>query len=272
MKFLTTTVAVIAITFSLTGCLNGSKSVTTGVSSDGSEASSVRDNIVNTLSKNEEFDTLVSALKVTGLETMLADENKVFTVFGPTNAAFDELGQAKLNELFAEPETLKEILLYHVIPDLLVSSETAIELGGGIAEAANGELLYLSIEGSSILINEAKVVNPDILSTNGIIHGIDKVLLPASYTGEGQPSGNTLIDLLQSMDNFSILVGLLNATGFNPELKSAAASKGFAADDTADTVVTSTADGNDLSIVVNSSRYLRLAMLLLMQWEQLISI
>jgi len=122
---------------------------------------------------------LVTALQATGLDGPLAGGHEVWTVFAPTDDAFAALGADTLNSLLADPDTLKDILLYHVIADQAVDATTALSLAGSAIHMANGDSANLSINSKNQLqINDAVVITTDIHASNGIIHLIDAVILP----------------------------------------------------------------------------------------------
>jgi len=143
---------------------------------------------------NSKFKTLRAALDYTGL-TEVVSENR-FTVLAPTDDAFADLLEALGIESLYEltPEALTPILLYHVFPGILYSGDLAGI--GGSAATANGQDVVIYLNGG-VMFNDANVVMPDIKAMNGVIHAIDKVLLP--------PSMN-IVQLAQSDNNFSILV------------------------------------------------------------------
>lgn len=117
----------------------------------------------------EEFNTLVSAVIQADLVTTLKSEGP-FTVFAPTDAAFADLG-VDLSSL--SKEDLTNILLYHVVPASVFSSD----LSKGSVQTANGSTVNVSLEGG-VKINESNVIIANVQTTNGVIHVIDKVLLP----------------------------------------------------------------------------------------------
>lgn len=160
---------------------------------NGQMNSAATGNIVQTAVDAGSFKTLAAALGATGLDAVLMDETREFTVFAPTDAAFDELGQERLNELLANPEELSDIVLYHVLADQNVDSATAISLAGNSVDAANGDPLQISLEGTSLFINQSEVISPDVAATNGTIHVINKVMLPpqSGDTGSGGSGGGT---------------------------------------------------------------------------------
>jgi len=157
------------------------------------------------------FPTLVAALQATGLDSVLADENSTFTVFAPTEEAFAALGTDTINSLLADPDTLRDILLYHVVAGAAVDSTTAISLAGTTVEMANGDSTAITLDGSNLLINQSTVVATDVPASNGVIHVIDTVLLPPVET----PAAENLLDTARNAGNFTILVAALEATGLD---------------------------------------------------------
>ncbi len=98
-----------------------------------------------------------------------------FTVFAPTDDAFAALPEADLAALLADPASLADVLLYHVIADEVTSAEV---VGLTSATMANGDDVAISVAGSTVFVNDASVVAVDIAARNGVIHVLDKVILP----------------------------------------------------------------------------------------------
>ena len=122
------------------------------------------------------FTTLVAAVQAAGLEETLATGGP-FTVLAPTDEAFAAaLGALGLTaeELLADTETLTSILTYHVI-DGEVPSSTVVTLDGQSAETLNGASVDITVDGETVMINDATVVAVDVAADNGIIHVIDTV-------------------------------------------------------------------------------------------------
>ncbi|MEM8924287.1 MAG: fasciclin domain-containing protein [Actinomycetota bacterium] len=134
--------------------------------------------IVDVAVASGEFPTLVAALQAAELDGVLAGEGP-FTVFAPTEDAFaaalDALGLTA-DELLASDD-LAGILTYHVLP-LEAKAETVLTLDGQEAETVNGATVAITIDGDTVMVNEANVVQTDIVGSNGVIHVIDSVLLP----------------------------------------------------------------------------------------------
>lgn len=141
-----------------------------GSSSTGTE------NIVALAAANGSFKTLTAALKAADLTTTLEGTGP-FTVFAPTDEAFAALPQDALKELL-KPENkalLAKILTYHVVPGNVASTD----LKSGSVKTVEGGSITVKVDpATGVTVNEAKVVQPDIKASNGVIHVIDKVILP----------------------------------------------------------------------------------------------
>jgi len=177
-------------------------------------------NIVETAVAAGSFDTLVSLLVATGLDSVLADAAAEFTVFAPTDEAFASLDATTLSNLQADPELLKSVLLYHVLAGQQVDASTAIGLAGSSVQTANGESVRISLDDKDLFINDSQVVLADVRTTNGIIHAIDTVLVPPSLS---EPAGTTLAGIVENSDQFRILEYALRVTGLTDTLDDAAA-------------------------------------------------
>lgn len=132
-------------------------------------------NIVEVASGSESFSTLVAAIEAAGLADTLSDSSSSFTVFAPTDEAFSELPDGALDYLLQaeNKETLKRVLLYHVLPQEVASSE----ISGGEVESLDGGLVT-EVTDEGVTVNNASVITPDIEASNGIIHAVNRVLLP----------------------------------------------------------------------------------------------
>ena len=155
-----------------------------------------------------DFETLLAAVEAAGLESTLADANGEFTVFAPTDEAFEALPDGTLDSLLADPEQLSHILLYHVIADSAVASDTALSLVGTTQVMANGEKLALTLRGDALYLNESVVIETDIEASNGVIHVIDAVLTPVTIP---EPQGS-IVDIALSNPDLTTLVAALQAT------------------------------------------------------------
>lgn len=160
------------------------------------------------------FTTLVTALQTAGLDTVLSDTNRDFTVFAPTDAAFALLGDEAINALLADTDALTNVLTYHVIGSE-VDSAGAIGAAGTTVAMLNGDSVGLSLDGDSLLVNTSTVTTVDIQTDNGIIHVIDAVLMPP--TPKGEPTMN-IVDTAVGAGTFTTLVTALQATGLDAAL------------------------------------------------------
>jgi LPXTG-motif cell wall-anchored protein len=131
--------------------------------------------IVGTAAGTEQFSTLVAAIQAAGLTGALESEGP-FTVFAPTNEAFEALPEGALEELLADPAgDLTQILLYHVVPGEVMAADVT---DGLEAATVQGAPLTFTVDGDKVMVNDANVIATDIAATNGVIHVIDSVLLP----------------------------------------------------------------------------------------------
>jgi len=133
--------------------------------------------IVDTAVAAGDFSTLAAALEAGGLvDTLKADGP--FTVFAPTDAAFAKLPAGTVTDLL-KPENrdqLVAILTYHVVPGRVEAAEV-VKLTS--ADTVNGDALNIRVEGDSVFVNGARVLSTDIDASNGVIHVVDTVILPA---------------------------------------------------------------------------------------------
>lgn len=133
-------------------------------------------NIVQVASSSKDHSTLVKAIKAAGLVDVLSTTGP-FTVFGPTNAAFDQLPAGTLDDLL-KPEKqadLKNILEYHTYVGVL---KTDYLQDGQSFEMVNGGKIAITKKGDKIVINGKATISASIPTSNGVIHVIDEVLLP----------------------------------------------------------------------------------------------
>lgn len=174
--------------------------------------------IVDVASSAGNFSTLIAALEATGLDATLADMDGTFTVFAPTDAAFAKLGDAAINELLADPDTLSNILSYHVIAGSQVLANSAIAIAqsdNSLVEMANGSEAALSLSGDSLLVNLSTVTDTNVLAGNGVIHVLDTVLIPPAEKGDPQAN---IVETAIANGNFTTLVAALQAADLDTVL------------------------------------------------------
>lgn len=124
------------------------------------------------------FNTLLAALNATGLDGALGHPADNYTVFAPTDEAFAALGSETINQLLAAPDTLRDILLFHVIPGTVFQAADFANILGFDIGAGNGGTLTVNAAGNGLAVNGVNIIVADIPATNGVIHVIDAVLLP----------------------------------------------------------------------------------------------
>ena len=133
--------------------------------------------IVDTAVAAGSFNTLAAALTAAGLVDTLKGEGP-FTVFAPTDAAFEALPAGTVENLL-KPENLEQltaILTYHVVPGKVMSGDLS---DGMTAATVQGGEVTIKTEGG-VMVNDATVTGADVEASNGVIHVIDKVIMPAS--------------------------------------------------------------------------------------------
>lgn len=169
--------------------------------------------IVDVAVANGNFTTLVTALQATGLDDTLDDANASFTVFAPTDAAFEALGEETISALLADTDKLSKILTYHVLSSE-VNAEAAISSVGSTVDTVNGAKLALSLSGDNLLVNTSTVSVTDVMADNGVIHVIDAVLMPPEKTA----SEANIVETAKAAGNFKTLVAALERTGLDSVL------------------------------------------------------
>jgi len=154
---------------------------------------------------SDDFDTLEAALTAAGLTATL-DGPGPFTVFAPTDDAFAALPAGTLDDLLL-PENqaqLVDILTYHVVSGNLAASDV---VSSSTLTMLNGETVSVSVNGSTVMINDAVITMTDIEASNGTIHVIDAVLLPP----EPEPQPQTIAEIAAGSEDFETLTAALGA-------------------------------------------------------------
>lgn len=161
-----------------TGASTPSPASTTAASpsiAPSASAAAMAKDIVQTATEAGSFKTLLTAVKAAGLVETLQGKGP-FTVFAPTDAAFAALPAGTLEKLLADKEALKKVLLYHVVQGAVTADQV---VGLTSATSVEGSPIAISVKDGTVYLNDsAKVVTPDVMASNGVIHVIDKVILP----------------------------------------------------------------------------------------------
>ena len=133
--------------------------------------------IIDTAVAAGSFKTLATALTAANLVDTLKGAGP-FTVFAPTDAAFAKLPAGTVESLLKDIPKLSAVLTYHVVPGAVMASDV-MTMDGKSAKTVNGAMLAISTQNGVKLNGTSTVVTTDIACTNGVIHIIDSVLLPA---------------------------------------------------------------------------------------------
>ncbi len=138
------------------------------------------ENVFKAIQDGATFQLLESAIEAAGLQEDLSNAGSV-TVFAPTDDAFRALPEGALTALLAPENKLKlrQLLLSHVFPGKMMSASIKDQE----LKAMSGDMMEIDVEGKQVEIEEAKVVNADIEAGNGVIHVIDKVVVPEALDG-----------------------------------------------------------------------------------------
>jgi uncharacterized surface protein with fasciclin (FAS1) repeats len=174
-------------------------------------------NIVETAKRDPQFSILVEAVVAADLATTLSGPGP-YTVFAPTDTAFaallTELGITKA-QLLADKPLLTSVLTYHVLPSQVLKS--AVPLGKAISTVQGGIFKIDSVSGNLVITDgrnrTSKIIAADIIASNGVIHAIDKVLLPPNKTIVATASASPDFSILVEAVTAANLVATLNSAG-----------------------------------------------------------
>ena len=155
---------------------NPAPTSTPTISTGGPMTKAVMKNIVETAEDDGRFSSFVAAVKAADLNDTLSDPDSTFTVFAPTDDAFKNLPDGTMDTLLKDPQgDLLQILLYHVVSEKLM----AVDLEKLTStETLQGGALIISVSNGTLRVDGATVIITDIECSNGVIHGVDTVMLP----------------------------------------------------------------------------------------------
>ena len=129
--------------------------------------------IVDTAKSAGSFNTMVTAVQAAGLVDTLKGPGP-FTVFAPTDEAFAKVPKDKLDALLKDKAALTKVLTYHVVPGKVMAKDVK----AGQVKTVQGSPLTVTVNGGTVMVDNAKVVKTDVVADNGVIHVIDTVLMP----------------------------------------------------------------------------------------------
>jgi uncharacterized surface protein with fasciclin (FAS1) repeats len=142
----------------------------------GTNHTSPTKNVVDTAMAAGQFNTFAAAITAAGLADTLAEKGP-YTLFAPTDAAFKALPAGAYDALRKDTSRLKAVLSYHVIRGHF----TAKDLKSGEAMTLQGTNLMVAGSPADLRVNEARIKECDFVATNGVVHGIDVVILPKNW-------------------------------------------------------------------------------------------
>ncbi len=154
--------------------------------------------IVDTAKAAGAFNTLLAAAKAAGLVDALKADGPI-TVFAPTDDAFAKLPDGTLEALLDDTDTLRQILLLHVVPGKVTAKKA---LAAGNAPTLFGQPIYVAARDNGAFVDDAKIIKTDVMASNGVIHVIDSVMLPKSIAG-----------IVAADDRFSTLLTAVKTAG-----------------------------------------------------------
>lgn len=133
--------------------------------------------LVDTAKASGQFTTFLKGLDATNL-TVLLKNNKGLTVFAPTDAAFAALPPGELDKLMADKPALQKLLTHHIINAMVDSSK--IKGAKGPVTSVAGDKIELDGSGDMLMADNADIIQPDVMATNGILHVVDHVMMPGA--------------------------------------------------------------------------------------------
>jgi uncharacterized surface protein with fasciclin (FAS1) repeats len=163
--------------------------------------------VVDIATSSADFSTLVGALQSAGLVETLQGPGP-FTVFAPTNAAFNRLGSLALDKVTGDVNTLTDVLTYHVVPGSFSASDV-VSLTS--APTVNGKQLSIAVQGGEVFVDGVRVTTTDLFAQNGVVHVLEGVLLPEPVLD--------IVETAESAGAFNTLLTAVDAAGLTETLK-----------------------------------------------------
>lgn len=131
------------------------------------------DDLLDTAARSGSFKIFLDAVKTAGLTRQLKAEGP-YTIFMPTDTAFQKVDDAEWETIRKNPDKLARVIRYHIIPGKV----KVTEVKPGPTRSDEGEPLQLKSDNGMVTVNGARVTDSDLMADNGIIHGIDHLLIP----------------------------------------------------------------------------------------------
>jgi uncharacterized surface protein with fasciclin (FAS1) repeats len=165
--------------------------------------------VFDIIAGSDVHNTLETAIRTAELVTALSNQDDIFTVFAPTDAAFAALPAGVLDTVLANKTLLRDILAYHVVNDEIDASFLEI-LDGAYIQMFNNKTVTIKVNDDGIFINDIKITVVDLFADNGIVHVIDAVMLAPD---------STIIDVVRNSPVHTILENLLDEAEFSDPLE-----------------------------------------------------
>ena len=194
----------------LTGCAEDQSPVAPAVQPGPQPLTGQTEDIVDTAVNAGAFNTLVAAVQAAGLEETLRSEGP-FTVFAPTDAAFEKLPEGLVDKLLLpqNKDKLAQLLLYHVVAGRVLAGDLK---WSQLVPTVEGQNLWIrKLWWGTVKVNNARVISADVLATNGVIHVIDEVLIPRGFELELEEPTSDIVDTAIGAGVFNTLVTAVQA-------------------------------------------------------------
>jgi uncharacterized surface protein with fasciclin (FAS1) repeats len=135
-------------------------------------------NLYDTLAAAGNYKTFVSLVDKANVQELKSMPGP-FTVFAPTDAAFAKLPQATLDKITGDPAILKDVVYFHITPGKYLAKDLpGLKECKTLCPTANAGIMQFTMMGDKYMVNNANIVKPDMMATNGVAQGIDAVMLP----------------------------------------------------------------------------------------------
>ncbi len=212
------TVAFLSLAGALVACGDDAKpepkvpEVTTAPTAEAPPPEQKKD-IVDTAVAAGKFNTLAAALKSAGLLETLKGPGP-YTVFAPTDDAFAKLPKEALDALLKDKDKLTQVLLFHVVAGKVMAADVTKMTS---TKTVSGKEVGIKVDGTTVMVGNAKVLTSDIEASNGVIHVIDTVLIPGDMKAENAKPD--LIDTALKDGHFTTLAKALTEAGLVDTLK-----------------------------------------------------
>ncbi|XP_054647974.1 transforming growth factor-beta-induced protein ig-h3 [Dunckerocampus dactyliophorus] len=169
----------------------------------------ISNNVHMLIDVDDDLETLRTAIAAAGLTNILENEGQ-YTIFAPTNEAFEKIPPETLNRILGDPVSLRDLLNYHILKNMRCAESI---VSGTPMETLQGTVLEVGCDGDEMTLNgKAIITKKDQLGTNGVIHYINELLIP--------DSAKTLLELTES-SNVATATKMFVEAGLSPQLKGA---------------------------------------------------